>query len=195
MNDTIQTIKDYLTTHKREVVIGCVLLVIIASLVALFVYNNASRIVYKPTNACDLLTPAKAQDLLGEGVISMDTKGASISGDVATSKCSYTDRKENQDQMKVAAVAVRSGINDDGVAQNKADFATSKANKTVTDVSNLSDEAYFNPVVGQLNILDGRRWIIISYGIGTAPQDNSLDDAIQLANTILDYPQFQLERF
>ena len=195
MNDSIATAKTYIATHKRETIIGIILFIIIASLVTLFIYGNLSRVVYKPTNACDLLTPAKAQDLLGDGVISIDTKGARISGNVATSKCSYTDRKESQDQMRVAAVAVRSGINDRGVTQNKADFAKSKAGKEVVDVDHLSDDAYFNPVVGQLNILDGKRWIIISYGIGATPQDNSVDDAIQLANIILDYPQFQLERF
>ena len=195
MKHSIQTAKNYLFSHKRETIIGLVLFLIVASLVALFVYNNLSRIVYKPTNACELLTPAKAQDLLGDGVISVDTKGATIDGDLATSKCSYTDRTPSQEQMKVAAVAVRSGINDDGVAQNKTDFAASKAGKEVIDVDHLSDDAYFNPVTGQLHILDGRRWIIVSYGIGTAPQSNTVDDAIQLANTILDYPQFQLERF
>ena len=195
MKNSIQTAKNYLFSHKRETVIGLILFLIVASLIALFIYNNLSRIVYKPTDACDLLTPSRAQDLLGKDVISVDTKGAVITGDLATSKCSYTDRIESQDQMKVAALAVRSGINDDGVAQNKADFAASKAGKEVIDVDHLSDDAYFNPVTGQLHILDGRRWIIISYGIGVSPQDNSVDDAIQVANTILDYPQFQLERF
>ena len=195
MRNPITTAKTYITTHKRETAIGIVLFFIIASLVSLFIYGNLSRIVYKPTNACDLLTPAKAQDLLGDGVISVDTKGATITGNVATSKCSYTDRSENQDSMKVAAVAVRSGINNDGVAQNKVDFATSKANSTIITVDKLSDDAYFNRTLGQLNILDDKRWIIISYGVGATPQDNTVDDAIQLANIILDYPQFQLERF
>ena len=195
MKNSIQTAKTYITTHKRESVIGLVLLLIVAGLISLFIYNNVSRIVYKPTNACDMLTPAKAQDLLGDKVISVDTKGAAVSGDIAISKCSYTDSNENKDLMIVAAVAVRSGINDAGVLKNKRDFAASKANDTVENIENLGDSAYFNPLRGQLNILDGRRWIIVSYGIGVSPETNTADQAIMLANTILDYPQFQLERF
>jgi hypothetical protein len=195
MQHYIHTATTYVISHKREFAIGGTLVVIFAVLVALFIYNNPNKVVYQPTNACDLLTPAKAQDLLGEKVISVDTKGATISGDIAVSKCSYTDSVEDQSQMMVAAVAVRSGINDSGVEKNKTDFAASQSNKTVESVKGLGDNAYFNPTLGQLNILDGRRWIIVSYGIGASPDTNTIDKAIELANTVLDYPQFQLERF
>jgi hypothetical protein len=195
MQDYIHTATAYVTNHKREFLAGGILVVGLAVLVALFIYNNPNKVVYQPTNACDLLTPVKAQDLLGEKVISVDTKGAAVSGDIAISKCSYTDSNEDQDQMLVAAVAVRSGVNDAGVQKNKTDFANSQSKKTVEPVDNLSDGAYFDPARGQLNILDGRRWIIVSYGIGASPETNTIDKAIELANTILDYPQFQLERF
>jgi hypothetical protein len=195
MKNSIQAAKTYIMDHKRETAIGVVLTLIIAGLISLFVYNTMPHVVYKPTNACDMLTPAKAQDLLGEKVISVDTKGATISGDIAISKCSYTDSNENKDLMIVAAVAVRSGINDVGVLKNKKDFAASKANDTVEDIKNLGDSAYFNPLRGQLNILEGRRWIIVSYGLGTSPENNTIDKAVELANIVLNYPQFQLERF
>lgn len=195
MQDYIHTAITHITNHKREFTAGGALVLFLAVLVALFIYNNPDKVVYQPTNACDLLTPVKAQDLLGEKVISVDTKGAAVSGDIAISKCSYTDSSETQDQMLVAAIAVRSGVNDAGVQKNKTDFAASQSNKTVEAVTDLGDSAYFNPVIGQLNILDGRRWIIVSYGIGASPETNTIDKAIELANTVLDYPQFQLERF
>lgn len=195
MKNAIETTKTYITTHKRDSIIILVLTLVVAGLIALFIYNNMSRIVYQPTDACDMLTPAKAQDLLGEKVISVDTKGATVSGDIAISKCSYTDSSENKDLMVVAAIAVRSGINDKGVQKNKIDFATSRANDTVEDVKNLGESAYFNPLRGQLNILDGRRWIIVSYGFGTSPEDNDINKAIELANIALDYPLFQMGRF
>lgn len=195
MNNLIKTTKTYITTHKRDSIISLVLILIVVGLVSLFIYNNRSHVVYQPSNACDMLTPAKAQDLLGEKVISVDTKGAVVTDDIAISKCSYTDANENKDFMIVAAIAVRSGINDKGVQQNKTDFSTSRANGTVEDVKNLGDSAYFNPVRGQLNILDDKRWIIISYGVGAAPETNTLDKAIELANVVLDYPLFQVGRF
>ena len=195
MKNSIQATKTYIMEHKRETAIGTVLTLIVASLVILFIYNTIPHIVYKPTNACDMLTPSKAQDLLGEKVISVDTKGAKVAGDIAISKCSYTDSNENKDLMIVAAIAVRSGINDAGVLKNKKDFAASRANDTVENVESLGDNAYFNPLRGQLNILDGRRWIIVSYGLGTAPETNTVDKAIELANVALDYPLFQLTKF
>ena len=140
-------------------------------------------------------TPSKAQDLLGEKVISVDTKGAAISGDIAISKCSYTDSNEVKELMIVAAIAVRSGINDNGVLKNKKDFAASRANDTVENVDGIGDSAYCNPLRGQLNILEGRRWIIVSYGIGTSPETNTVDKAIELANVALDYPLFQQTKF
>jgi hypothetical protein len=195
MQHYIQTTAAYIASHKREFTVGGITVLIFAILTALFIYNNPNKVVYQPTNACDLLTPVKAQDLLGEKVISVDTKGATVVGDIAISKCSYTDSNEDQDQMLVAAVAVRSGVNDTGVQKNKSDFAASQSNKNVEKIKELSDSAYFNPALGQLNILDGRRWIIVSYGIGASPETNTIDKAIELANTVLDYPQFQLERF
>lgn len=185
MNHYIEPVKKYVTTHKKEFITGGVAVVIVITLVALYIYNNPKVVVYEPINACAMLTPVKAEELLGEKVYSVDTKGSMISGNIATSKCSYTDQNHDTSKLLVAAIAVRSGVNDKGVQQNKTDFAARRPATGMETVNNLGDSAYFNPTLGQLNVLSGRQWIIISYGIGAAPQTNTVDKAVELAHKVL----------
>jgi hypothetical protein len=88
--------------------------------------------------------------------------------------------------MIVAAMTVRSGINDKGVEQNKTEFSVGRPHKNIEIVKDLGDNAYFNQTLGQLNILDGRKWIILSYGVGSAPEANTVDKAVELAHKIID---------
>lgn len=185
MNQYVQTTRNYIVTHKKAFLIGGAWLAGIAILIALFVYNNPSVVVYQPSDACKMFTPSEAQDLLGDKVINVNTNKITVSGNIAVSKCSYTDSNPDQTKMIVAAIAVRSGVNDKGVAQNKTEFAASQANNTAQIVKDLGDKAWFNQVSGQLNVLSGKRWIIISYGAGASPADNTVDKAVELAHKIL----------
>ncbi len=188
MNHYVSAAKAYLKEHKKDIIAGLPVpigIIIIAVIIGSAIYANSPHVVYQPAKACDLLTPSKAEDLLGNKVLSSDQNSPAISGNVATSKCSYTDENPDENAMKVLALAVQSGINETGVKQNKAGFTSSKPKSSVEDVKGLGQSAYFNKANGQLNILDGRRWIILSYGIGSTPQDNTLDDALILAHKVL----------
>lgn len=185
MNHPIRTAKTHIISHKRDYIIGTSIVVIFAVLAALYLYNNPPKTVYKAQDACALFTPAKAQDLLGNHVINVNTNRTTIDGNVGTSKCSYTDSNANQGQMKVAAVAIRSGVNDEGVTQNKTEFAHAKATSTMQAVQNIGTDAFFNPARGQLNILSDRMWIIVSNGIGATPESNTLSDDLTLAHKVL----------
>lgn len=196
MKHYFQTTKTYLTTHKKESIIGAAIIAVFALLVALFIYNlPPPTVVYQPADACKLFTPAEAQDLLGDKVISLNTDTPILSGNVATSKCSYTDTNPDSQAMLVAAVAIRSGVNNKGVQQNKAEFASNKSRKDVTAIQSLGDSAYFNPQLGQLNILDGRNWVIISYGAGAAPTSNTIEDTLTLAHLVLPNQTSKLPQF
>ena len=188
MKTTIGRARTFLVAHRRAVLIATPLVLLALVLVALFAYNfgTSTKVVYQPVKACERFTPAEAQDLLGDKILSVDTKKPAVSGDIAISKCSYTDQNPDQNAMKVAAVAIRSGVNDDGVAQNKREFAASKkANPGVQDVPGLGDTAYFNPVNGQMGILQGRDWLIVSYGAGATPQANTIEDVTKLSQMVL----------
>jgi len=188
MNHHIQTAKTYITTQKKETIIGAAVIlggILLIGVIALFVHNSTPKIDYQPTKACDLLNIAKARKLLGDKAVSSNAKDPTLSEDTATSNCGYTDGNPDTDNMIVAAIIVRSGVNDKGVLQNKTEFAAGRPTKNVEIVKDLGDSAYFNQRLGQLNVLNGRQWIILSYGIGSAPETNTVDKAVELAHSVL----------
>lgn len=190
MNKYIQTAKTYITTRNKEFVVGVAVIlggIILVIVIALFIQNNTPKIMYQPAKACDLLNLAEAKELLGSKTVSSTSKDPvlSRSGNNAASECGYTDGNPDVDNMIVAAISVRSGVNDDGVQLNKTEFATNKASKNVEIVKDLGDSAYFNLKLGQLNVLEDRNWIIFNYGIGSAPETNTVDKAVELARKTL----------
>lgn len=187
MNRHIESAKTYIAARK-ETTIGIAVIaggIILISLVALFIYTSTPKIVYQPTNACELLSTSKAQGILGSGALKSGAKDAVVSGNTATSSCGYTDGTSDTETMVVAAITARSGINDQGVQQNKTEFESGKPARGIEHVSGVGDSAYFNQTRGQLNILAGRNWIIVSYGVGSAPETNTVDKAVELAHVIL----------
>jgi hypothetical protein len=188
MNHHIQSAKAYVTTHKKELTIGTAAVlgtVVLITAITLFVRGNAPKVVYQPASACDLLTLTEARDMLGGGTLASNVNAPILSNDTATSRCGYTDGNPDTNNMIVAAIIVRSGINDKGVRKNKTEFAAGKPSQHVETVKNLGDSAYFNQKLGQLNILDGREWIILSYGVGSAPKTNAVDKAAELARMVV----------
>lgn len=189
MNQYFQSAKAYVLDHKRQfsngIRIGLGVLVL-AFLVAMFIYDNSSmKYTYQPVKACDLLTPNEAVDLLGEKVNSVDKNKPAITEDVATSKCSYTDLNTNADDMKFLALAVRSAVYDSGIQKNKDDFATAKSNNDVETIDDLGESAYFNKTNGQLNVLDGPKWMILSYGTKSTPTATTADKLVEVAHKVL----------
>lgn len=189
MRYILDTFRHSLAGRRRQVIIAGIILVI-GLLAALFAYNyykDAPHIVYQPLKACDLFTLTDAHELLGQDVIGNVTD-PTISGDTATSKCSYTDTNRIEGHMAIAAVAVRTGINDDGVRQNQADFVANEKANTTQKVKDVGGDAYFITAAGQLNILYKGNWYIISYGVGNSPADFTLDDALKVARYVLTTP-------
>ena len=181
----LQKTRTYIAEHRQLVGTSAIALIGVGTLIALFIYNQP--VVYEATTACNLLTPAKAMDALGDKVIQTGDSKPSASGDVATSKCGYTDENSDKDQMAEVSVAVQSAINDKGIAQNKSDFSQHRSalSSKAETVKDLGDSAYFDMNTGYLNILDGKRWIMVSYGIGQAPDSKPMADVVALAHNIL----------
>jgi hypothetical protein len=188
MNHHIQSTKAYITTHKKELAFGTAAVlgvVVLITAITLFVRSNAPKVVYQPANACDLLTLTEAQEMLGGRTLASNVNTPILSNDTATSRCGYTDGNPDTNNMIVAAIIVRSGVNDKGVQKNKTEFAAGKPSQHVETVKDLGNSAYFNQKLGQLNILDGREWIILSYGVGSAPETNAVDKAVELARMVV----------
>ncbi len=189
MNTTyLQNTKIYIAENKKNLIVGLAItlgIVITISIIALSIYNSTPKVVYQPTAACDMFSATKAKELLGEKIITSSVAAPTQSGDTASSNCGYTDGNPDTNNTIVAAIMIRSGINDKGVQQNKTEFSAGQPKTDVKVIKDLGDSAYFNQKLGQLNILNGRQWIIISYGVGSSPQTNTEDDAVKLAHKIL----------
>lgn len=168
------------------VMAGVIAVVIV---IVLLIQAAQPKIVYQPAVACELLTQEEAKEMLGDNVLHQNPANPTLQDNVATSKCSYTDTNPEQNQMLVAAVAVRSGVNDDGTAKNTREFAAAAKARGLEAVDHIGDTAFFNPELGQLNVLQGHDWIIVSYGVGAAPKENKLDKAIELAQKLIADPQ------
>jgi hypothetical protein len=189
MNHYIEITKTYVVEHKKEVISIAASLVVIAFLVSVLVYNSTPhlpKVVYQPTTACNVFTESEAESLLGSTkLINGGSTDPEQTGDTANTECSYSDSNPDQNSMIVAAVIVRSGINDKGVQENKTEFVAGRPTQNVEIIKGFGQNAYFNETLGQLNILDGKNWIVLSFGVGANPSANTLADAEKMAHVIL----------
>ena len=183
------TAKEYVLEHKKEFIVGGSVTLAVAIFLfglALYSYNTAlPKIVYEPARACNLFTYAEAKELLGDATINTVATEPTQSGSVTVSNCGYSDGLIDTDNAVVAAVSIRSGINDAGIEINKAQFDSGKPTSDIEIVSGVGDSAYFNKILGQLNVLKQSTWILISYGPAADPSRNTIEDAIKLANKVL----------
>lgn len=189
MNKQFQTVKTYVLDHKKEFIIGTSVVAVIAIIfVILALYSARHRqpaIMYEPANACSLLTLDEAKTLLGDKTINGVNTTPIQKGNLTVSQCGYSDGLPDTAHAVVAALVVRSGINDAGIAQNKTEFDAGKPSAGIKDVSGVGDKAYYNTGLGQLNVLKDSTWLIVSYGQSADPQGNSLDNTIKLAKLAL----------
>lgn len=185
MKEQLLTARDYVSEHKQQFGTGAIAVIGIVTLVWLFIYNQP--VVYAAANACDMFTPNKAMDTLGNKVIQTNSPKPITSGDIATSKCGYTDQNEDTSKKIIATIAVQSAVNDEGIIKNKDMFTAHKKalGENMQVVDNLGDDAYFETSNGILNVLSGKRWMKVLYGVGEGPTSKPLGEIVSLARTIL----------
>lgn len=190
MKRYVTRVKEYVLTNPKKVKIALVAFGILlgaAILGGLFIYNNQSKVIeldYNPVVACTLLTKDEAKELLGGNVIDTNKNAVTVTQTRATSKCSYSD--DNVTNMAVIGLAVRSAVTKAGVEENKQDFAASKQANQVEIVDGIGDEAFYLPANGQLNILKGRAWLLITYGVGDDKSTYTLENAKKVATKVID---------
>jgi hypothetical protein len=164
MKDFLVAVKSFIILHKKAIIITASSIIgvaILAAGVVMIVLATQVKIIYQPVDACSLLTPDEARTLLG-------------------------DKALNGNHQK-PVITVRSAINDAGIQQNIGDFVLNKPNVNIMDVKDTNNLEYFNTSTGVFNILSdsGKRWIRLSYGVGSDPQGNTLADAQKLAALVL----------
>ncbi len=140
-------------------------------------------------DACNVLTDQAAKQLLGEAAV----KGAvppsvGATGDISVSNCTYYTKSDTGSIMeqaaskKTASVLARSAKTKTGADSNKVSFTSGKPADS-QDVTGYGDKAFWSPKMGQLNILKGNNWYILTYYTGTKP-NGVLDQVKQLADAI-----------
>ncbi len=142
-------------------------------------------------DACDVLTQAAAEAALGADIEKGDTSAGNAStNDISVTNCVYTNKaattgsiQERLQSNRSIGILARSGKTKLGAESNKAPFTSAKP-AGVEDVSGYGDEAYFNPATGQLNILKGGNWYIVTYKIGTGATKSTMADTKPLADAI-----------
>jgi hypothetical protein len=187
MKRYIAIVREFVANNKRNIqfISGITLSVALVALFAgLFIYNSTPHYQYRPISACDLITDADATELIGSKTLNNVTPPV-INGDTATSKCTYSDTNLDSKAVTVLALALLSGLNDQGTNQIRNDFNVNKPKEGIADITNLGDQAYFNVAKGQLNMLKDRTWFIISFGFGETPELNDQAKATNVAKKVL----------
>lgn len=144
-------------------------------------------------DACDVLTEAAAKQVIGDGAKKGDTAAGNVSSDdVSVSNCVYNYKSvttgpalqqlQSTESVGILARAARTKL---GAESNKAVFASQKP-AGVQDVSGYGNKAFFNPSTGQLNILKGNNWYILSHYTGVSSNKSTLAEATELADAVKD---------
>lgn len=190
MTSKISKFSKYLQNNKKKLLINTGLVLVVAALASgpAWYYLHLKQQVYEPTKACDILTVAKASDILGgDRVINVESNQPVLTNDntLADSRCSFTDSNADTTKMKLVAVAVQSAIDDEGVATNQANFEQMNQEDSMVEVTGLGQKAFYNPSNGQLNILQAKRWVMIIYGVAEAPQATEIEELKKVASDLL----------
>ena len=139
------------------------------------------------SKACLIFSAADAKTLLGGNVKGGQSTVTDTSPDLDISTCTYnqsTDTGVSVSGRKSASLLVRVPETNKGIASNNNEFGPLKPS-TVQDVAGYGDQAYWDAVHGQLNILKNNNWYILSYG-PASPASRSLQQTQQMADLLID---------
>lgn len=129
--------------------------------------KQASAPVIKNTykKACSVFTLSDAQSVLGQGATQTPSHTDSITAQKSITSCLYTYDPGSFSDVVVASVQLQGSV----PAQAKTSFTDARP-ANAQDVSGYGDQAYWDPNLGQLQIVKGQYWLIISGGSGPASQ-------------------------
>lgn len=139
-------------------------------------------------DACDVLTEAIAKNILGDAAAKGDLPAGDVATkDVSVSSCVYTVKIDPAAAVRISntkgvSILVRAAKTTAGSDSNKSQFTTLKPTG-VQDVAGIGNAAFYNPTFGQLNVLKGGNWYIVTNYSGTAAI-GTVESNTLLANAI-----------
>ena len=140
----------------------------------------------KIIDACKVLTPEIAAQYLGETPETSDTPSTDASSDdINVSNCAYSTKFVigQPASLRSASLLARSAKTQAGADSNKSVFIDQRPAGAET-ISGYGNDAFWTPLMGQLNILKGDNWYIVQVG-GTSPTSRTLADAKKLADLVI----------
>jgi uncharacterized protein (UPF0333 family) len=130
--------------------------------------------------ACDILHPKLASTILDSENITPDetnkTAPVEANGTIVTN-CAYTFNSQ-----KTVSLLVRTATTEEGSAHDKVLFGPQRPVNS-QDVPEYGDTAFWSADYGQLNILKGKTWYVLTYGPQLASERN-LSQTKEFADTI-----------
>lgn len=142
---------------------------------------------YEPVDACDVLTEAIASQVLGATPVKVtDIPNAISSAHLSGSQCAYYYQAAANGaaaaQRQTVELLVQSAKDQSGADSNQTQFAALPSGSQW--VPGYGAKAYWNPALGQLNILDNNNWYIVSHYSGSSRTSATLDQAKVLADAV-----------
>lgn len=138
-------------------------------------------------DACSLVSQADAEKLLGANIEKGDSAAATQSNeDIVVSTCTYSTKADTltaAKDVRSIAVLTRSPKTETGARSNETPFGTARPTGA-QDVSGYGDKAYWDPQVGQLNVLKNGTWAILNYGAGGS-NTRTLEETKKLADIVV----------
>ncbi len=111
--------------------------------------------------ACDVFTSDDAQSVLGSGTTQTPSQTDSASAGQAVTTCTYRYDPGSLSDVVNASVLLQASTPND----MKSEFSNGRPEDAV-NVSGYGDSAYWSQSNGQLNVLKGQYWTIITAGSG-----------------------------
>lgn len=139
-------------------------------------------------DACDVLTSDIAKQILGDTAVKGETSAGNVSNEnISVTNCVYTAEIDPNalkfNNTNGVSVLARSAKSDTGATENKANFDSDKLPAGTQNVSGVGDKAFFNPKFGQLNVLKGGNYYIVTNYKGKI-LDATLEDDKALAELL-----------
>jgi hypothetical protein len=136
--------------------------------------------------ACNIFSLADAKQVLGDSAKGGASGSNTSSSDLEVSTCSYSQTSGSNAPVsgtKSASLLVRAPKTGAGTTSNQNQFGPLKP-ADAQAVAGYGDNAYWDPQLGQLDILKNNAWYILSNGPVT-PADRTLDQAKALADILI----------
>jgi hypothetical protein len=138
---------------------------------------------FSPKKACDVITIDDVKKVLGQDAqINTSSPKPEETPDLILSNCVYTRKGANPAENVSASLVVRSAKTETGAKSNESGFNNTRP-VDAQDVAGLGDKAYWNPQMGQLNILAHDNWYIVSTG-PLKVTDRKLEQVRQLTDAL-----------